>query len=144
MKYLIKQNMLVKFLAKETLSEKRLNVYFIFYVFIFITYIAFINKESSRNMYIILSEFIINSFILIVSYLINGDKNFMQRYIAINLSNMVIFIIPLFFIYILIFIYDINEKYDQIISITFEIIYSVLILYNFYKIKRVEKIILFK
>lgn len=108
--------------------------------YLFLLSIPFYNKEFNSDLVITLSEFIFIIFGLIASYLINGDKSFMQRYIAINLSNMIILLIPLIFTYIILGIYGINEKYDRIVSIIFGTIYSGLILFNFYIIKKLEKL----
>jgi hypothetical protein len=64
----------------------------------------------------------------------------MQRYIAFHLSNMIILIIPSLTLYIIYFSLNLNEIYDQIITGIFIAINLGLILFNFYKVKRIEKL----
>ena len=141
MRYLINQKKLVESLAKDTLSNRRLNVYFICYSFIFIVCSVFGTSEyNNNNIIMTFFEFIICTFGLIVSYLINGDKKFIQRYIAIDLSITCIFIIPFIFITILLAFFGIVEKNLQQILIIVNTIFSGLTIFNFYKIKKIEKL----
>ena len=140
MKYLMNQKKLVESLAKDTLSDRRLNVYFICYSFIFIVCSVFGTSEYNNNNNSIMTffEFIICTLGLIASYLINGDKKFIQRYIAINLSITCIIIIPFIFIGILLEVFGIVE---QNILIFFETIFLGWTIFNFYKIKKIEKLL---
>mgnify|MGYP006055458625 CR=1 FL=1 len=76
--YLINQKRLVKDLAKGTLSERRFNIYFVCYIFTTAIYSIFFSKEANHDFVVISSDFITATLVLIGSYLINGDKDFIR------------------------------------------------------------------